>query len=121
MIAALTTEGSIVNLEEYGDFHIETHSAIEGQFQVKAYPSRTAASVNSINLAQGSKEECKAYVRETLAPLLGLDTGTPTFIEHYGAKASVKTPAKSKSKPAPVSKKAAAPTLQEQTNRSNAP
>ena len=107
MIAALTTEGSIVNLEEYGDFHIETHSVIEGQFQVKAYPSRTAASVNSINLAQGSKEECKAYVRETLAPLLGLDTRTPTFIEHYGqtpAKASVKTPAKSKSKPAPVSK-----------------
>ena len=84
MIAALTTEGSIVNLEEYGDFHIETHSVIEGQFQVKAYPSRTAASVNSINLAQGSKEECKAYVRETLAPLLGLDTRTPTFIEHYG-------------------------------------
>ena len=104
MIAALTTEGSIVNLEEYGDFHIETHSVIEGQFQVKAYPSRTAASVNSINLAQGSKEECKAYVRETLAPLLGLDTRTPTFIEHYGqtpAKASVKTPAKSKSKRAP--------------------
>ena len=84
MIAALTTEGSIVNLEEYGDFHIETHSVIDGQFQVKAYPSRTAASVNSINLAQGSKEECKAYVRKTLAPLLGLDTRTPTFIEHYG-------------------------------------
>ena len=117
MIAALTTEGSIVNLEEYGDFHIETHSAIEGQFQVKAYPSRTAASVNSINLAQGSKEECKAYVRETLAPLLGLDTRTSTFIEHYGqtpAKASVKTPAKSKSKRAPVSKKAAAPTVSNQ-------
>ena len=76
MIAALTTEGSIVNLEEYGDFHIETHSAIDGQFQVKAYPSRTAASVNSINLAQGSKEECKAYVGKTLAPLLGLDTRT---------------------------------------------
>ena len=106
MIAALTTEGSIVNLEEYGDFHIETHSVIDGQFQVKAYPSRTAASVNSINLAQGSKEECKAYVRETLAPLLGLDTRTPTFIEHYG---QTPAPAKSKPKPAATSKKAAKP------------
>lgn len=100
MIAALTTEGSIVNLEEYGDFHIETHSAMDGQFQVKAYPSRTAASVNSINLAQGSKEACKAYVRKTLAPLLGLDTRTVEFTKHYG-QTSVKTPAKSKSKRAP--------------------
>ena len=48
MIAALTTEGNIINLDEYSDFHIETHSVIEGQFQVKAYPSRTAASANAI-------------------------------------------------------------------------
>ena len=107
MIAALTTEGNIINLDEYSDFHIETHSVIEGQFQVKAYPSRTAASANAIDLAQGSKEACKAYVRQTLAPLLGLDNTSPTFIEHYGqtpAKASVKTPAKSKSKLRPRTK-----------------
>ena len=98
MITATTIEGRIVNLDYYESFNIEPHSVTEGQFQVKIHPSRNAASSNSATLHQGTKEECQAYVREVLSPLLGMDTGAPKFIEYYGA--ASKTTAKSNQKPA---------------------
>lgn len=79
-----TYEGKVVNLKYYETFAIEPHSAAEGVFQVKAHPSRNASTSNPANLAEGTKDECKAYVRERLAPQLGLDVDDPHFIAHYG-------------------------------------
>ena len=88
-----TFEGRIVNLDYYQGFGIEDHPVVTGQHYVKARPSRNAASADTQNLHQGTQDECKAYVRDTLAPKLGLDTNDPAFIKFYGEppKATPKT------------------------------
>ena len=79
-----TFEGRIVNLDYYQGFGIEDHPVVVGQHYVKARPSRNVASADTQNLHQGDLEECKAYVRDTLAPKLNLDTTDPAFIKFYG-------------------------------------
>ena len=97
MNCVTTFEGKIINLDHYEIWAIEPHSVQEGLFQVKAHPSRNASSANPANLTQGTQDECKAYVRETLAPKLGLDTDDPNFIKFYGEPPATETESKSRS------------------------
>ena len=95
-----TFEGKIVNLEFYEGFGIESHSAADNMFQVKANPSRNASSANSANLTQGTEDACKAYVRDVLAPKLELDVTDPYFVQRYGSpKATETPPAETEDKP----------------------
>ena len=96
-----TVESRIINLDYYQDFNIETHTADPSQYVVRANPSRNAASADGKSLFRGTQDACKAYIRDTLAPKLNIDTSDPQFVAAFGVS---KAPAKTK--PAPTSKKA---------------
>ena len=97
-----TFEGKIVNLEHFDGFDIEQHANLTEMFQVKAHPTKNGSPTYPVNLTQGTKDECKTYIRDTLAPKLDVDTSDPHFIKFYGEapKPAPKSKGRSTKKPA---------------------
>ena len=77
-----TYEGKIVNLSNFESWSIEMHTGQDDMFQVKAVPVGQYAPY-PVNLFEGDKAECQAYVRDVLAPQLDIDTDDPQFKAAY--------------------------------------
>ena len=94
-----TFEGKIVDLDYCEGYAIEQHPVVDETYRVRANPSRNASSTNPANLMEGTEVECKAYVREKLAPKLDLDVNDPNFIKFYGTSKPAKTTTKKPASP----------------------